>query len=546
MNTEIIAFFSAAGVFRKKTVEKQRAAFDAESEAFKSEFDRDLTETDWQLLVDYQREKRELKRKREAEKIARDAAKAASLEAMPINGGIDSAFDSIVSMPRGRYILTSAQNNTVVDKVFWQSLLVYAEKHNAKILVAKTLYNKKAFRQPGIDESDEYWFDELVKPYLVEGHIDVGGTHFIADANVIPTAKWPTSGFDGATPSGINAIIPATKIELRVGAALNGASTKIIASTGSVTKSNYIMRKTGSIAAFNHCIAALMVDTETNELRHLQRMPDSMGFYDIDGFYSPAGFESGPDIAALQLGDLHAEKAKEENLANAMNLIRDLEPNNIVLHDVLDFSSRNHHNIKDCTFVHKQFVLGNTVENDLISLAGTLDMLIDSASPNTTFHIVESNHDLAINTWLKNADFKTDPINALVYLECMTALYRFTAGNPHDYFNMLQFAYSNIGHGAYSERIKFHETDCSLVIAGVEMGNHGHNGPNGSRGNPKSFAALGVPMNTGHTHSPSIYWPCFTAGVTAALDMGYNVGPSSWAIAHTVTYENGQRQIIFA
>ena len=159
---------------------------------------------------------------------------------------------------------------------------------------------------------------------------------------------------------------------------------------------------------------------------------------------------------------------------------------------------------------------------------------------------MESNHDLAINTWLKNADFKIDPINALVYLDCMTALYRHKEEGNGDYFNMLQYAYEEIGEGGYSDQINFHETDESLVIAGVEMGNHGHNGVNGSRGSPKQFAALGVPMNTGHTHSPSIFYPCFTAGVTASLEMGYNIGASSWAIADTITYANGQRQIIFA
>ena len=84
------------------------------------------------------------------------------------------------------------------------------------------------------------------------------------------------------------------------------------------------------------------------------------------------------------------------------------------------------------------------------------------------------------------------------------------------------------------------------MIAGVQMGSHGHNGANGSKGSPKQFSALGVPINTGHTHSPSIYGSCYTAGVRASLDMGYNVGASSWAVADTITYANGQRQILFA
>ena len=43
MNTEIIAFASAAGVFRKKTPENQRKAWDELSGDFAAEFDRDPT-----------------------------------------------------------------------------------------------------------------------------------------------------------------------------------------------------------------------------------------------------------------------------------------------------------------------------------------------------------------------------------------------------------------------------------------------------------------------------------------------------------------------
>lgn len=550
MNTELIAFFSASGIFRKRTAEAQRKAFDETADDFRAEFDRDLSDDDWTLCVNYMREKADAKRKREAAKIERENAKAAKLEAMPVSGGADSATDHIERRKPGRYVLTVAQNNTDADSDFLASLIAYCERNGAELLIAETLYNRKAFRQPGLDETDDgTWFDPKVKPYLVSGHIDLGGTHFIADANVIVTAKHPTSGFDGASPAGVNVIIPASKIELRVGAALKGATTKIIAATGAVTKRNYILRKTGAIASFGHNIGALFVDTVAGDMRHIEQMDGASGFYDVDGYYSPDGFTplQRGDVAALQFGDIHAEKMDAANMANCVALIERFQPENVIAHDVLDFSSRNHHNIKDPVFVHIQTVNGNTVRGDLESVAYVLDELASVAYDfGGSVHIVESNHDLAINTWLKNADFKIDPINATVYLECMLALYKHNEETGGASFNMLQYAYEKIGGGTESANISFHETDESLVIAGVEMGNHGHNGANGSRGSPKQFANLGVPMNTGHTHSPSIYGTCYTAGVSASLEMGYNVGPSSWAIAHVLTFENGQRQIIFS
>ncbi len=81
----------------------------------------------------------------------------------------------------------------------------------------------------------------------------------------------------------------------------------------------------------------------------------------------------------------------------------------------------------------------------------------------------------------------------------------------------------------------FLTTDQSFKIAGIECGVHGHNGINGSRGNPKQFKKLGK-LNTGHTHTASIYGGVYTAGVTVVY-MGYNVGASSWTQTHIITMQ---------
>lgn len=540
MNTEIIAFFSAAGVFRKKTAETQRKAFDDCAEDFAVEFERDMSESDWQLCLNYMADKAEAKRKREKARLDREAAKAAKLAAMPVAAGADTATDHVQTLEPGIYVLTAAQNNTYVNSDFLASLEVFCEVEGAKMLIAKALYNKNAFRQPGIDESEDLWFDEKVKPYLVEGHFNLGGLDFLADANIIPTAKHPTSGFDGAGAGDI--VVPATKIELRCTPALKGAKVNRIASTGAVTKRNYILRKAGAVAAINHNIGALVVDTrgKTPSIIHVEQMEGFSGFYYGASLFTPQGEENAlGKVAAIQLGDLHCEKMDQNNWNDAIDLIQALEPSNIILHDVLDFTSRNHHNINDPLhmFKHRE----GTVEDDIKDLTWHLNNLTARAATYSNIYIIESNHDLALERWLKESDFKDDPINALFYLRCMTAYYE--ALEQGDNFNVLEFACREIV--GLDNDVNFHTTDESLVIAGVEMGNHGHNGPNGSRGNPKTFGKLGVPMNTGHTHSPSIYGNCYTAGVTGSLNMGYNVGPSSWAVAHVVTYENGQRAIIF-
>lgn len=487
-------------------------------------------------------------KKIQAEKKAkRELSRAQKLASLPISGGSNTAKDHIKLMPAGKYVLTSAQNNTDIDSNMFYSLLEYCKANDAKLLIGRLTYNKSGFAQPDINSKDtELWYDANVTPYLVNGHISLDNKfHFLADVNVIPTARNPLTGLEAATESGIHAIIPATKIMMKVSAALKNAKTKIICSTGAVTKRNYILRRAGMVASIEHNISAIYIDTESGDIRQLEQMEGFSGFFDFHTKYEPTGVKKVNNIECLQLGDIHAEKLSKSLLESTCNLVSSLMPKHIFCHDVLDFSSRNHHNIKDSTFIHLQHVNNNTVKSDLKSAARVIDSLKKSCS-HAELHIIESNHDLALSKWLKEQDFKNDPINAVVYLQCMLALYKYQESNGTSDFNMLKYAYKAVGRGKFSDSINFHETDESVIIAGVEHGCHGHNGVNGSRGNPASFRSLGTPLNTGHTHSPSIHGKVYTAGVTnESLDMGYNLGASSWARAHIITYTNGQRQILF-
>lgn len=537
MKTQTILTAQTLGYFRAKSAEKKAAIFAEmlELEEFDSE-----KESEYRAIL----EAETLRRQVVSQNRAKKAIERAEVEASkPLTAGVDDALAHVETRRPGVYVLTAAQNNTDVDPVCLAALQNYCNRIGAELLVAKITYNKNGFQQSQ-ETTDGVYYDPQIAKYLVEGQIDLGGVHFVAQANVLPTAKNPLSGFEGITPIGIHAVIPASKIALKCTAALKGGAAKILFSTGTVTKRNYIVRKAGAVAATEHNIGALFVDTTgtTPVIRQLEVMPGSDGFYDEGYFYDYRGNAIGyQNPAALQLGDIHAEKMERENLDKLVRLIGQYQPNNVILHDVMDFSSRNHHNIKDCAFMFAQHVKNQTVADDIRAVAQVIDTLTDGGP---SIHIIESNHDLAINTWLKNTDFKTDPVNALTYLRCMVALYQHIEKTGNTRFNMLEFAYKEIG-GGRLDSIHFHETDESVIMAGVEMGCHGHTGTNGSKGSPAQFRALGVPMNTGHTHTPSIMGGCYTAGVAGSLDMGYNIGASSWQLANIVTWANGQRQIIF-
>lgn len=539
MKNQVITLAMQAGFFKAKAESKRNEIFDLlVSDENLQEF---TAEQINEVLV------KETKRRSDAYqvKVNNQVKKALADSIKPLASGQNSAFEHISKIDTNKkvFILTVAQNNTDVDVPFLEALEYYASVHKAQILCAKMTYNKSGF-QTSLDDADGIYYDSKIAKYLVNGHIALTDKiHFIADANVMPTAKQPLSGFEMITEAGISAIIPSSKIALKCLARLKGHEGKVLFGTGAITKRNYILRKAGAVASSSHNIGALVVfvnEDNSVSVRQLERMEGSDGFHDLDFYYNAKShYLVRPE--ALQLGDIHAEKAEYNLIEGVKTMIRELNPKNTILHDLCDFSSRNHHNVKSSSFIFEQTVNSRTVLDDLDTVASVLGSISEVSEK---VYIIESNHDCAIDTWLENTDFKADTINALTYLTLMKAKFQHIEATSCNNLNMLEYALVNMCDGV-DGNVTFMRVDDSLLIAGIEMGVHGHIGINGARGGVQSFAGLGIKMNTGHTHTPSIVGNVYTAGVTGSLDMGYNKGASSWQLAHVLTHANGQRQVIF-
>lgn len=543
---DIILAATASGFFRCKTDEAKESALMEAVEAL-PEIDEATIRAE--LLQETHR-RSEAYKKRLAAKISREIEQ----ENKPVTAGnMGREFQTLAG---SRFIVTVAQNNTDVHGAAFAALRKFAEVNAAQLLVCKTYYNKAGFNHPehGADDAGIY-FDPALATYFVNEPVILGdsGALLVSDANVIPTAKNPLTGFEGMGVAGQDVIIPAVKIALKCTPALKGAKGKRLFSTGSVTLRNYVMRKAGAVAEADHNIGALIV--MNGDIRHVEIMADSNGFNYETEFYTGSDVETVQPVA-LQFGDVHAEKCAPVRINAAIKMLNRYNPDNVILHDLMDFSSRNHHNIKDAAFVFGQMQKGASVVTDCNKVINFLEAI--GVNYDGHIHVIESNHDLALERWLKEADFKDDPLNAEFYLAAMGALYASIRekGKGH---NVLEHTLCSLGGAAIYDgnceslnhisdmdaTVIFHDTDESLILGGVEMGYHGHTGCNGAKGTPEGFRKLGIAMNTGHTHTPSITGRVYTAGVLGDLDMGYNIGASSWQHAHILTYANGQRAVVF-
>ena len=449
-----------------------------------------------------------------------------------------------------KLVITSAQNATPVNKPFLKTILSYCKKNNARLVVIPYRYKNPTSIFHNSDQGAEWW-DKAIEPYLCQDAIRVcDGLQIIGPLKVQPTATNPLSGLD--TITGLDsAIIGHPKVQLLTVPTPSQQLPKIMTTTGAVTAPDYTDSKAGYKGEFHHSYAAVIVEVDSDEfhIRHIHSSDDG-SFYDLEWHYEGSK-KKRTTISGLVTGDSHVEfmddnvrAATYDNVDSIVNL---LKPEVLVYHDVEDFYRRNHHHKNDHLLAYGKHHFGrDNVEEGLQLTADFIDVNSRDWMTNV---IVKSNHDEALDRWLKEADPKTDPENSRLYYYLMYNLLKSVESTDTGYSweDPFKFWCTNpdkLGGLKNTQSTKFLHRDESYTISNIEVGFHGDKGPNGSRGSPKSFAKIGPKTVVGHSHSPSICDSCYTVGLSAKLNLEYVSGPSSWMQTHCIIYPDGKRTLI--
>lgn len=452
------------------------------------------------------------------------------------------------------YIITSAQNNTHAHMPFLRNLEAYAKHLGAEILVSQYTYNKSSYgkkavkpgHHPTFDDLSELWFDEALDPYVCNTRIELAPSLvFCGEVQIIPTATRPLSGFETYTDRK-SGIFPHSKLALEsVGAVGIGAGAKFNYTTGTVTARNYIKRKAGLKAEHHHSYAALHVEVNSDGNWWVRQLSatDNGAFFDLDIYVCDGRVSPGHAVEAINYGDLHVDCMDPDVRRVTFGpdgILDTLRPSVQFCHDVLDFRSRNHHEMKD---PHAMFTKWAQAAESVSDEIRRVKMFLENeaARPWCKTVVVDSNHDNALTRWLREADWKLDPVNAIFWLETQLSLLRAIKCADAN-FHLLEKVLQDMG---LSRNVKFLRDDESYVIAGeIECGMHGHLGVDGARGSPLGLSRMGRKANTGHTHKAQILDGVYVAGTSSLLRLNYNKGPSSWSHSHVVTYSNGKRAIL--
>ncbi len=466
---------------------------------------------------------------------------------------IDSGFKTIDKSGKmaKRIVITAAQNATPINKRFWKALLNYCEQMNADLMVIPYRYRNPTSIWKSASKEAEWW-DSAVEPYLVFDDVKIcKGLRVLGQIRIVPTAANPVGQLEAYT--GVDsAIVGHPKKQLMTVPTPNKTLPKIYTSTGSVTRLNYTDSKAGHKGAFHHSPAAVVVEVD-GDIHHMREIhaEDDGSFYDLDKRFTQTSVIESNKIAGLVTGDSHAEFADEQveraTYLNSDSMANVLNPDYLVYHDVEDFYRRNHHHRGNPILAYgKHHNNRNNVEE---GLQVTADYIDRHSRPGCTNIIIKSNHDEALDRWLKEADPKLDPENMKFYHYMMYYIlasvketdtgyssidpFKFWCGHPDEQLGLINM-----------NNTKFLARDESFSIEGIEVGFHGDKGPNGARGSAKAFAKIGPKTIIGHSHSPRIEEGAYQVGVSAKLNLEYVSGPSSWLQTHCIIYPNGKRTLI--
>jgi hypothetical protein len=479
-----------------------------------------------------------------------------NVEGTPRTWLTDTLMAEAVEDPRGRvFILSGAQNDAEVHEGFWENLKAYAHFRDADIIIGPGTYETQWWSE---NNSVVRKYAEEIEEYLCFGQMKIGENFvFCAEMNMLPTANRPISDLTTYT-QGRWGVFPHSKIQLKSVPSTDPArQAHQVMTTGLVTKPKIIPRKAGIKSIFHHQLAAVILEFDHDGdlfCRHLVADKDG-SFCDLEFFVKDGEVEIDDEqVELLVMADFHTDKESASSFNATFrapnSITRSLKIRRAIAHDIFDNYRRNHHHVHDNSYSYEVAYRGReSVLEEVRGVARILQELQETVA----ITVVESNHDIALERYIREGRYRNDGINIRLGLQLEDAYLEYReraadaidAGRPSESFSLLEYAVNMVADkdGINVSDVEWVHDGYSYVVNGVECGNHGFRGANGARGTVAGFAQLGRKMNIGDKHSPEICDGVYVSGVMN-LRQGYNKGPSGWAVTHTIQYNNGKRTLV--
>jgi hypothetical protein len=431
------------------------------------------------------------------------------------------------------YIVTSAQYDAGVHDRFLDGLKRLSDERDAELIVLPM--EGKSRSEEDLDES---LFESGATIEYRKRHLN--SNIQINSFRVAPQQIDPTTGLARFAQSDVTTIFAGTKQRMRCIPNSNEKLTRVLMTTGAVTHPRYRDNRLGKIAELDHRYGALLVEVEDKNLYHYRNIQatNKGDFVDLGVRYQGSEDLGTSRLEAMIVGDTHFGDTDPQVRAAVYEMIEQLRPRRVFLHDFFNGHSVSHHTEENLRERWLDFRDGRLdLERELIGCANELRQLSQLA-PDAEFVVVGANHNEFLDRYLSDAKrFGKDYANIDIACKIMPRYLR--EGNA------FKVGIETVSEGDLPKNITFLNRDKDYKVLGWQLGSHGDKGPNGA----KTFSvrskenAYGKSI-TGHTHTPEIFRNTYSVGTSTLLKLRYNVGPSSWMHTHALLYDTGKVQLI--
>ncbi len=439
---------------------------------------------------------------------------------------------------REDFLVTCAVNNAPVNAGFLAACEEWKAETGGAIIVNPVRYRNPKTREEAEEaQEDEWWAPELDE-YMLESELRPHEYLSLMPTKLQATTNNPLPPRISGMTKERSAVFGHPQLCMRTVATPQEDLPKILYSSGAITEKWYSDTLAGDLGHFHHTHSAVIAEVRGKKF-HLREVTwDGRRFIDVDRSYAESGISDAPPAEALAMGDIHVgleDPMVMEATFGEGGIVEAMKPKRLFLHDLCDGRAVNPHELNNR--LTRAAIDGKAgLDTELWAVGAWLENLPDTFDE---VIVVPSNHDEFLMRWLQAGENHVEPQNRKLYhYLSYKMLDEYVEGDGFPL--VLELALRD----RLEREVRFLKVDESYQIMGIEMGMHGHLGPNGARGTIRNLSQIGTRSVVMHIHSPGIWQGVYMGGLSALYRHGYNRGPSSWLQTHVAVLANGYRQML--
>jgi len=432
-------------------------------------------------------------------------------------------------------IVSTIQLSALVNRPFLRNMIAFADEHNVDKI--------ELFVMPGKNKDESNIATVLMEnPRIELLFLDKTGKKInnnlkLYDTGILASQINPLTGFNKKLHRDYSYLLPSPKVRY-MSIPNTSKYPRFLATTGALTHGNYKMHTAqGRKAELEHEYGFAFIEVKNSRIFNYHPvMALKNGNFNFNREFYRNGKKEDQQPEALILGDIHVGDTCMKSMKVSVQMIADLKPRRVVLHDLFNGHSINHHErsnnlSKAQLWKQKMHILEEEV-NECQTFLNDLAYKF----PDVQFLVVESNHDLFMKTYISHENFLADGQNSVFSCRLFVEMDKC---KPQP---ILQTAMEL--QGKVAKNIRFLNEDEEYRVKGVGLDYHGHRGMNGARGTSMSFSNNNLMLISAHEHTPKIHPNGMVVGTLTKLKLGYTKGASSWLNANGLLYSSGKYTLL--